>query len=455
MGASLKVVPLDRRAQVVADSPDTPAASLPESAGSRRDSVPAAQPADEAWSDRDQLIAELQSVCQHLAELQTITTTLSQAVQSAEQRLHESSRRQDDFMAVLGHELRNPLQPMLTALQVMKLRGDRTSERERALIERQIAYIARLVDDLLDVSGLTRGKVELRRGTVELGGVLAHAIELASPVIQPREHRLVVDTPGNRCVVDADAALLARALGNLLTNAAKFTEPGGLITIQLFRDGPEAVIVIKDDGVGIPSDMLADVFEPFVQVERTMERSQGGLGLGLTLVKTVIGLHGGTVHATSGGPGRGSAFHVRLPLAPVRAPGPGEAPGPGGLRGQTPNRRRVLVVDDNPDGADSLAEVLRLLGHDADVAFDGRSAVSKAVADTFDLVVLDINLPGMDGYEVARRIRQQAPAGVHRFVAMTGFGTEEDHKRSRDEGFIAHLVKPIDHDRLMRIIEST
>jgi signal transduction histidine kinase/CheY-like chemotaxis protein len=445
--------------------------------------MPAAGRADEEWSDRDRLIAELrvherhaaaeaerrraaesaqrtalselQSVRQRLAELQTIATTLSQSVQSAEQRLHESSRRQDDFMAVLGHELRNPLQPMLTALQVMKLRGDRTGERERALIERQLTYIARLVDDLLDVSRITRGKLELRRVAVELGGVLARAIELAGPVMQQREHRLVVDTPGDRCVVDADADRLAQALGNLLTNAAKYTEPGGLITIQLFRDGPEAVIVIKDDGVGIPSDMLADIFEPFVQVERTMERSQGGLGLGLTLVKTLIGLHGGTVHATSGGPGRGSAFHVRLPLAPVRAPGPGEAPAPGGLRGETPNRRRVLVVDDNPDGADSLAEVLRLLGHDADVAYDGRSAVSKAVADTFDLVVLDINLPGMDGYEVARRIRQQAPGGMHRFVAMTGFGTEEDHQRSRDEGFIAHLVKPIDHDRLMRIIENT
>jgi signal transduction histidine kinase len=443
-----------------------------------------ASPADQVWSDSNQLIAELQvhqrhaaveaerrrvaetaqqaaltelrAVHQRFAELQTITTTLSQAVQGAEQRLHESSRRKDDFMAVLGHELRNPLAPMLTALQVMKLRGDRTCERERALIERQLLYVARLVDDLLDVSRITRGQLQLQRSVVELGSVLAHAIELASPLIQQHEHRLVVDTPGERCLVDVDSTRLAQALANLLTNAAKYTEPGGQISVQLFRDGHDAVIVIRDEGVGIPSDMLADIFEPFVQVERTMERSQGGLGLGLTLVKTLIELHGGTVHATSGGPGRGSAFHVRLPaLAPVRAPGPGETSAPGELRGETSNRRRVLVVDDNPDGADSLAEVLRLLGHDADVAYDGRSAVAKAVADTFDLVVLDINLPGWDGYEIARRIRQQAPAGPHRFVAMTGFGTEDDHKRSRDEGFIAHLVKPIDHERLMSIIEST
>jgi signal transduction histidine kinase/ActR/RegA family two-component response regulator len=379
---------------------------------------------------------------------------LYEETRRSEARLHEANRRKDEFLALLGHELRNPLAPIMTALQLMKLRGDTSSEWERAMIERQVMHVSRLVDDLLDVSRITRGKLELKKAPVDLSAVLAQAVEMASPLIEERAHRLVVEKPPESVWIEADAMRLAQALANLLTNAAKYTDAGGHITVRVTREGDYVVVSVKDSGLGLRPEVLSSIFDPFVQVERTMERAQGGLGLGLALVKSLVELHGGSVRALSEGAGRGSEFRIRVPAMPAapRASAVG-LPSAARRRVDASGARCVLIVDDNPDSADALAAMLGVLGHDAHVAYDGASALEKGARLDLDVAVLDINLPVMDGYELARRLRQQQPGGARvRFVAVTGFGTEEDQERSRRAGFVAHLVKPIDYDQLLKIL---
>ena len=323
---------------------------------------------------------------------------------------------QDEFLALLGHELRNPLAPIMTALQVMKLRGDTTSERERAMIERQVRHVSRLVDDLLDVSRITQGKLELRKAPVEFDAVLAQAIEWAGPLIEQRFHRLAVDMSREPLWIDADAVRLAQAVGNLLTNAAKYTDRGGQITVRVRREADSLRIAVRDTGVGIAPEMISRIFERFVQVDRTIEKAHGGLGLGLALVRSLVELHGGSVACASEGPGRGSEFRICLPTlaASPSAIEPGRHRarlGPWALR-------RVLIVDDNPDAADALADMLAALGHETEVAYDGVEAMAKARGRDFDVAILDLNLPVMDGYEVARRVREQSKSRPPRFIAV-------------------------------------
>ncbi|AKJ02082.1 signal transduction histidine kinase [Archangium gephyra] len=378
-------------------------------------------------------------------------TELANARRGAE----SANRAKDEFLAMLGHELRNPLAPILTALQLMQLRGDGELERERTLIERQVKHLVRLVDDLLDVSRVTRGKVELKREKLELSTVVAKALEQASPLIEQREHTLTVDVPRQGLRLDADPTRLAQVFSNLLTNAAKYTEPGGRISVRAMREGQEAVIRVRDNGTGIDPETLPRVFNLFVQERQALDRSQGGLGLGLAIVRSMVTLHGGSVEVYSEGRGRGSEFTVRLPLLEaeearaVAAPVQAEPVPP--ARDAVPGR--VLVVDDNRDAADILSETLELLGCQTQVAYDGPSALRMAETFQPEVALLDIGLPVMDGYELARLLRQRyADRGI-RLIAVTGYGQASDRQQSKEAGFDAHLVKPLDLDVLESLLK--
>jgi CheY-like chemotaxis protein len=357
----------------------------------------------------------------------------------------------DDFLAMLGHELRNPLAPIATALHLMKLRAGGALEKERAVIERQTAHLTRLVDDLLDVSRITRGKVELRRRRVETSDVVARAIEMVSPLLEERQHRLTIAVPSRGLVVDGDPGRLSQVVANLLTNAAKYTDPGGSIEVAAGRSEGGVSISVRDDGVGIEPAMVQSIFEEFVQERQALDRSRGGLGLGLAIVRSLVLAHGGRVFAESAGRGKGAAFHVWLPAAVEEAPTPGaQAPPAHPLVAGT--GRRVLVVDDNADAAGTLADVLATLGHRTMVAADGPSALQAAADFDPEIALLDLGLPVMDGYELARRLRVGRPQ-LHA-VALSGYGQEEDRRRARQAGFAAHLVKPISMETLVSLLAS-
>ena len=368
--------------------------------------------------------------------------------------LEAASRAKDEFLAMLGHELRNPLSPIATALQLMRLRGDTKTAREQQVIERQVNHLTRLVDDLLDVSRITRGKVELRKEKVEVTDVIAKAVEMASDLIEQRRHDLSVEVSNERLRVDGDPVRLAQVVANLLTNAARYTEPSGKIVVSARREGGDVVIRVKDNGIGISLELLPRVFDLFIQGHRSADRAQGGLGLGLALVKNLIELHGGTVAAMSGGPGKGSEFMIRLPavaeateVRPTAAPEPELAPArPRG------DGRRVLVVDDNNDAADSLAEVLRDVGHEVAVAYGSVAALELAESFHPEVAVLDIGLPVMDGYELAARLRTNKQTADCRLIALTGYGQSRDRTRSEAGGFERHLVKPVDLDELTELV---
>jgi PAS domain S-box-containing protein len=361
-----------------------------------------------------------------------------------EEALKEADRHKDEFLAMLAHELRNPLAPVRNALHILKLPGadPAVAERARAMMERQVEHMVRLVDDLLDVSRIMRGKIELRREPVELTAVVARAVETAQPAVDAEGHELTVALPPEPLWLHGDLVRLAQVAGNLLHNAAKYTERGGKILIAGERGGDEAVLRVRDSGIGIAADVLPRIFDMFVQAERRTRDGRGGLGIGLTLVRRIVEMHGGSVVATSPGPGKGSEFVVRLPLAPL--PGDTGLPAPDGPSARGAASRRVLVVDDNADAADTLALLLRLQGHDVRVAHDGPSALSQASAEPPDVALLDIGMPGMDGYELARRFRATAPLKGVLLVAVTGWGQEEDRRRTREAGFDYHLVKPVE-----------
>jgi CheY-like chemotaxis protein len=312
--------------------------------------------------------------------------------------------------------------------------------------------MVRLIDDLLDLSRISRGKVELRPERVDLAAVVQSAVETSRPVIEQAGHQLTLSAPAEPLFVEADVTRLSQVFANLLNNAAKYTETGGRIGLTAGREGGEVVVSVRDNGVGIPAPMLPHVFEMFTQVDRSLERSQGGLGIGLNIVKRLVEMHGGTVEARSAGPGHGSEFVVRLPLLRSEAPAPpppdGEPPEPG-------RPRRLLVVDDSRDSADTLARLLRRLGHEVEVAYEGPSACEAAVALTPDMVLLDIGLPGMDGYEVARRLRTEPSLDGLYLVALTGYGSESDRRKSAEAGFDDHIVKPVEFDALRRVLKRT
>ena len=354
--------------------------------------------------------------------------------------LEQASRTKDEFLAMLGHELRNPLAPILTALQLMRLRGVGGAEKERAVIERQVRHVVRLVDDLLDISRITRGKIQLEIEPLRLVDLIAKGIEIASPVIEQRRHHVTVTVP-DVLVVDGDAGRLAQVFANVLTNAAKYTESGGRIDVAAEQRGGEAWVSIRDNGVGIDPARLMNMFDPFTQEQQDSDRSQGGLGLGLAIVRNLVEAHHGMVSLTSDGRGTGTRCVIQLPLS---AGGPRAAATPVPVAIEGADGIVVLLVDDNADAADVLAESLRSLGHHVRVAYDPVQALEIAREDTSDVALLDLGLPVIDGYELAVRLRAQPGWESVRLIALTGYGLENDRRRTKKAGFDEHFVKPID-----------
>jgi signal transduction histidine kinase len=372
------------------------------------------------------------------------------------EQLAEMDRRKDEFLATLAHELRNPLAPLRNSLHILRMSGDSgpASERIHEMMERQINHMVRLVDDLLEVSRITRGKIELRRERVELAAVLRSAVETSRPLIEAARHQLAITVPPEPLILEADPVRLSQVIANLLNNAAKYTEEGGQIWLTARLEGGDAAVSVRDTGLGIPADMLSRVFDMFAQVDRTLKRSQGGLGIGLTLARTLVEMHGGRVEARSDGLGKGSEFTVRLPLAAensLAAEGRSRA---ASTQPATLSQQRVLVVDDNRDAADSLGLLLKFLGADAHVVYDGPSALQALDVYRPAVVFLDIGMPGMDGHEVARYMRQAPEFQDVMLIAMTGWGQEEDRRRSQAAGFDHHLVKPADADALQALLSS-
>jgi signal transduction histidine kinase/DNA-binding response OmpR family regulator len=373
-----------------------------------------------------------------------------QELDEARHQAEEANRAKDEFLAMLGHELRNPLAPILTALQLMRLKGAEGTVRERTIIERQVRHLVSLVDDLLDVSRITRGKVLLHKERVEIGDVIAKAIEMASPLLEQQQHALTLEVPRHGVAVDGDAPRLAQVISNLLANAAKYTPPAGLIKVQAGLEEDQVVVSVRDTGIGIDPEVLPHIFDPFTQAPQAMDRARGGLGLGLAIVRSLVSLHGGTVEARSEGRGRGAELVVKLPVA-RGAPAPAATP----ARHDEPLRMglRVLVVDDNEDAARVLAETLEHLGCLVRYAIDPLSALDIAVELDPDVALLDIGLPVMDGFELAGHFQAHPRLRRTRLIAVTGYGQDRDRARSAAAGFEAHLVKPIDVDILRSALD--
>jgi signal transduction histidine kinase len=379
---------------------------------------------------------------------------ISDRVQALE-ALRAADRRKDEFLAMLAHELRNPLAPIRNGVQLLRL-GDGVADLRTQtvdMIDRQTMQLVRLVDDLLDVSRITSGKMALQKAAVELSTVIAAAIETCRPAIEGARHALAVDLPGESLLVHADFVRLAQVVSNLLNNAARYTSEGGRLELKVRREGREAVISLADNGIGIAPEVLPRIFEMFMQGGRDPRGAQSGLGIGLALAKRLVELHGGTIEARSGGVDRGAQFTVRLPvLAAQRAETVRPQPRPNGLRARAP--RRVLVVDDNVDAARALGLLLEQMGHDVQVAHDGLAALEAARGSRPEIVLLDISMPGVDGLGVVRRLRQDPRFQEVPFVAVTGRGSEEDRRASRDAGFDEHLVKPVALESLQRVISA-
>ncbi len=369
-----------------------------------------------------------------------------------EQALKVADQRKDEFLAMLAHELRNPLAAISNAVQLAK-RSDSPDQLAwgRHVVEKHVRHLTRMIDDLLDVSRITRGKVELRTQPVALLPILRSALETARPLIDQRRHALAQEIDIAPVWVDGDPTRLEQVFVNLLNNAAKYTDPGGRIAVDARLDGADVVVAVEDSGIGMTPELLAHAFDLFAQGDRSIARTEGGLGIGLTLVRSLVELHGGTVEAASKGPGRGSRFTVRLPLARSLADEPDGCPACTGPRREG---SRVLIVDDSDEAASGLARLLRLLGHDVVVAHDGPAALELAREHRPGIILLDIGLPGMNGYEVARALRREGFAGAV-IIAVTGYGEEQAIRRSLEAGFDHHLVKPVDVDDLVTLMAGT
>ena len=419
------------------------------------------QGADSA--DATMAVAELGNVTllERPVRVATLVSTVRTALRARERQyqirrhlseLRQADQRKDEFLATLGHELRNPLSPLLTSLELLKMAtpGEANVERLVGVMQRQATHLVRLVDDLLEVSRITRGLIEVQREPVELREILAAAVETSRPTIDASEHRLTVDIPDGRLSVLGDSVRLTQVFANLLNNAAKYTDPGGSIELSVRQTRDAAFVSVRDNGIGIDRDHLASVFDMFTQVSRSDRRTQGGLGIGLTLVRSLVALHGGSVTASSEGRGRGSTFEVRLPLVVVETPAERVHNGHRAFAGC-----RVLVVDDNHDATETLKTLLESLGATVAAAGNGREALTEFERFDPNVVLLDIGMPGMDGYEVARRIRALPAGGDISLIAVTGWGQQEDIRRCFEAGFDHHLVKPLDVDRLWEIIVGT
>ncbi|MBX3467098.1 MAG: response regulator [Planctomycetes bacterium] len=354
-----------------------------------------------------------------------------------------ASRAKDEFLAMLGHELRNPLAPIVTAMELLRERGDLGQRRELRIIERQVGHLLRLVDDLLDISRITRGKVDLARRPLEVAAFVARGIEMASPLVEQRRHHLRVEAPAG-LVVDGDETRLAQVVSNLLSNAAKYTPPGGHLEVLAGAEDGAAVVCVRDDGDGVAPDLLPCMFDIFVRGRAELSQREGGLGLGLTIVKNLVHLHGGEVSARSDGPGAGCEVSVRLPLHRARVAAERRPPAADDLaRAREGRALRLVVVDDNEDAAQLLAELLRLAGHDVTVAHDCARALAAVEERRPDVAILDLGLPVMDGWELAALIRARLGDAAPGLIALTGYGQEGDRARSAAAGFGSHLVKPV------------
>ena len=374
------------------------------------------------------------------------------AIEESREALQQANRNKDEFLATLAHELRNPLAPIRNSLNILQLAGAGSGSVKRVheLIERQVNHMVRLVDDLMEVSRITRGKIELRKEQFELASVIHSAIETSKPLIEAAHHELSVELPAEPIVLHADPVRVAQVIANLLNNAAKYTPDRGKIWLTARRDESEVALSVRDNGAGISADVLPKVFDMFAQGEHTYSRAQGGLGIGLTLVRSLVNMHGGRVEARSDGPGRGSEFIVRLPLVTARAVAR-EADRPHKGRSAVAERR-ILVVDDNRDAAESLGMLLKYLGADVHTANDGPDALEALRNYRPSIMLLDIGMPGMDGFEVARRVRREPSGGDVTLIALTGWGQEEDRRRSKEAGFDHHLIKPVDLGALEQVL---
>ena len=381
---------------------------------------------------------------------------IEQALTQSEDRLLDADRRKDEFLATLAHELRNPLAPIRNAVAL--LRADEPERSKlgwcREVIERQVGHMARLLDDLLDVSRISRGTLRLRLQGVELSEVVRHAAEASHPLMEAGRHNLTITLPPEPIMLEADATRLAQVFANLLNNAARYSETGSTIDVTAERRGSQAVVQVRDNGIGISGEMLPRIFEPFLQIDRSLERSQGGLGIGLALVKQVVEIHGGQVEVHSGGIGQGSVFTVRLPLpaTPLAVRPEHVEDRPAEVASHA--RRRILVADDLPDSVDSLALMLERQGHEVRIAYDGLQAVGMARVFQPEVVLLDIAMPKLNGYEAARRIREDAGANVPLLIALTGWGHDENRQRTKEAGFDHHLVKPVDPEELSKLLSA-
>ena len=392
---------------------------------------------------------------QHVEEaLRRVNQELEDRVRDRTAALEVANRRKDEFLAALAHELRNPLAPIRAAAEFMRLRGtaEPAVEHARAVIDRQVSHMTRLIDDLLDVSRITRDQLVLRTARIALADVVATAVETSRPIVEQRGHELTVDLPDEVVCLEADPARMAQVLSNLLTNAAKYTPPGGRIRLSAAMDGPQLVVSVSDTGIGIPADMLPRVFEMFMQVDKALGRATDGLGIGLTLARRIVEMHGGTIEASSGGPGTGSEFTIRLPVLdrPTRSLDPDDDLDIRPL----PQALRVLIVDDNRDAAEMLAALLGAWGQQTHLAFDGRTAIEIGAAFAPDVVLLDLGMPHLDGYETARLLRGTGWGARALLVAVTGWGQPHDRERSQASGFDHHLVKPVAPSALRALLES-
>ncbi|MGB6603756.1 MAG: ATP-binding protein [Steroidobacteraceae bacterium] len=368
--------------------------------------------------------------------------------EAAEAELRLAVRQKDAFLAMLAHELRNPLAPIRHAGELLTrlLCNDPKAQGLLAMITRQTDHLTRLVDDLLDVARLAQSRIALRKEPLEISGLIDQAVETVQSIISEKGHELRIEKPGAPLYVHGDRARLTQSLSNVLHNAAKYTDAGGAITLVVTASGEHLELEVRDSGIGIPEQLLPHVFDPFVQSERTLDRAQGGLGIGLSIVKALVAMHDGTIKATSAGTDCGSTFTIRLPrIAPPEATKP-----PPRLASTV--KRRVLIVDDNVDAADSLAMLLKIDGHEAEAAYSAASALEAVERLRPEIVLLDVGLPEVDGYEIARRLRASNPVPGIRLIALTGYGRDEDRERAREAGFDDHLLKPADMDALQRLL---
>jgi PAS domain S-box-containing protein len=377
---------------------------------------------------------------------------LESELRSLADHLSETDRRKDEFLATLAHELRNPLAPLRNGLQLMRLSEGEPNlvEQARSMMERQLTHLVRLIDDLMDVNRITQGKLALRKERLQLAAVVNIAVETSHAIIERMGHHLTVTLPQQPVFIEADLTRLAQVLSNLLHNAAKYSDRGSHIWLTAGQQGNDVVISVRDDGIGIAADKLSSIFEMFSQVDHSLERSQGGLGIGLTLVKWAIEMHGGKIEAKSQGPGAGSEFVIRLPI--VCGPSDAQPPEPHDEPAVANSLLRILIVDDNRDGADSLAMMLRLLGNDTRTAYDGEQALVLAAEYQPDVILLDLGLPKLNGYEACRHIRQQPRGKELIIIAQTGWGQDEDRRRTHEAGFDHHMVKPVDPAALIKML---